>query len=343
MSRRDMPKQFFSILSDEPLVKDTYNRLCNSFSSKDIYFSTTKQLEPILRQMFDDVPEQNFIVEPEKRDTGPAMGYVAAIMELEAPDEPIVFIPSDHFIADVEKYANCFKVAEGLIRETGKMLDIGIDPQFPSTVLGYTGIGEKHSQESGVSVYQFAGHAEKPDVETAKGYIESGQYLWHGNYYMWTPRKFMEAYCRYAPQLGKDLRNIQNAYKAGDQNQINEYYSQLEKISIDYAITEKMDPADVLIIKGDFGWSVVGAWDVLHDQMSDGSGNNNVVKGKGLLIDTENTLVYGSKKKLIATVGLKDMVVVDTDDALLICPKDKSQEVKKLIEKIKESDLEEYL
>ncbi len=343
MSRREMPKQFFSILSDEPLVKDTFNRLCNNFSVDDIYFSTTKQLEPTLREMFTEVPAENFIVEPEKRDTGPAMGYVAAIMELESPDEPIAFVPSDHYIADVEKYANCFRVAEGLIKETGKMIDIGIDPEFPSTVLGYTGIGGKHTEQSGVSVYQFAGHAEKPDVETAKQYIDSGEYLWHGNYYMWTPRKFMQAYCQYAPELGKNLRQIQEAHSKGDQDKINKHYSQLERISIDYAITEKMDPTEVLIIKGDFGWSDVGAWDVLHDQMSTGNEDKNTINAKGLLIDTENTLVYGPKKKLIAAVGLKDMVVVDTDDALLICPMEKAQEVKKIIQKIKESDLDEYL
>lgn len=334
MSRAARPKQFFDVIGSEPLIRDTYRRLLRSFAAEDIYFSVTPAFEELLRANLSDIADDHVFIEPEKRDTGPAMGYVAAMMELSFPDEPIVFVPSDHYIADEEKFLTCLAVGDRLIRETGKMVDIAIVPSFPSSTLGYTKIGQLLESDRDVEVYEFAGHTEKPPYEVAKQYLESGDYLWHANYYMWTPRKFMSALEEYAPQMGAILRQIQAGHR--------ELYANIEKISFDYAVTEKMNPQDVLILKGDFGWSDIGAWDTIKDRLSS-EAEGNVTKGKVILADTTGSLVYAPANKLVAVVGLENMIVVDTDDALLICRRDDASRVKEVVKIIEEQGHVDYL
>jgi mannose-1-phosphate guanylyltransferase len=256
----------------------------------------------------------------------------------------MVFVPSDHYIGDLQKYLKCFEVAEKLIKKEGKMMDIAMTAHFPSTVLGYTHVGDKYLEEEGVEVYQFKGHKEKPDFATAKQYLAEGNYWWHCNYYMWTPAKFLTAYQKYVPKTYEHLMKIKAALLAGDQNQLKLEYSQLEKISIDYAVTEKMDPNDVLIIKGDFGWSDIGAWDILFDKLSGESDENkNLVKAHWVGVDTSGSLVYGPANKIIATIGVDDLVIIDTPDALLICPHSRAQDVKKIVEELKAAGKEHLL
>jgi mannose-1-phosphate guanylyltransferase len=334
MSRATRPKQFFDVVGSESLIRDTYRRLLKSFAAEDIYFSVTPSFKDLLLEHFPDIPAERIFVEPEKRDTGPAMGYVAAKMELICPNESIVFVPSDHYIGDEEKFLACLAAGDRLIQETGKMVDIAIVPAFPSITLGYTKIGQLYESKNGIEVYQFAGHAEKPPYEIAKSYLESGDYLWHANYYMWTPRKFMEAIAKYAPEMGVILREIQNGH--------DELYGSIQKISFDYAVTEKMVPADVLVIKGDFGWSDIGAWDTVKDRLADGEVNN-VIKGNVISVDTSSSLIYGPSEKLIAVVGLENFIVVDTQDALLICRSDDAARVKEIVKIIEEQGQKDFL
>src|SRR3989339_286843 len=333
LSRESRPKQFFDVVGDVPLIRETYRRLLHWFPAEKIYFSLSPNFEQLLREAIPEVDDDHLFLEPEKRDTGPAMGLVAALLELSDPEEPIVFIPSDHFIKDEEIFLRCLQVGEQLINETGKLLDISIEPLFPSTVLGYTKIGEKFEEREGIEIFQFAGHTEKPPFEVAKRYVESRSYLWHANYYMWTPRKFMEAFVTYSPEIGTILRKIQQCAKKEqvDRKKFSRLYHKLPKISIDYAITEHMNPQEVLIIKGDFGWSDIGAWDTLYACLSE-EGYRNVIKGDCDVIDTTGTLVYGMSKKVVAVIGVENLVIVDTPDALLVCHLDSAQQVKDLVD-----------
>ncbi|MFH1711955.1 MAG: sugar phosphate nucleotidyltransferase [Patescibacteria group bacterium] len=341
MSRSARPKQFFDVISEEPLIKDTYRRLLRKFPAEKIYFSISPAFDKLIHEHFPEVPDDRILIEPDKRDTGPAMGYVAALLELTDPDESIVFIPADHYINDEELFLQCLEIGDRLIQETGKMLDIAITPTFPSTILGYTKIGQQFQKNDGIEVFIFAGHKEKPSYEVAKSYVESGEYLWHANYYMWTPRQFMEAYDKYAPEMGQLFREIQKAVKEDRSKEVAGLYGQLEKISIDYAVTEKMDPADVLIIRGDFGWSDIGAWDTLHDRLSED--NDNVTKGQCVTINTTGSLIYGPENKIIAVSGMTDVVIVDTGDALLICPKAEAQTVKEIVKLLEDAGHQDFL
>lgn len=343
LSRKKLPKQFTKLIGDKILLEETMDRFKDNYPASDIYISLTSDLLELFKKYFPDFPEKNIILEPEKRDTGPAMGYAAAVLSLTAPDEPMVFVPADHYVGDVKQYLQCFKVAEGLIKKEGKMLDIAIPGEFPSVVLGYTEIGEKYLEQDGVEVFTFKSHKEKPNLETAKKYLADGKHWWHGNYYMWTPAKFLSAYQTYAPEIYSGLMKIKEAYSKNDQKTVGEEYARLPKISIDYAITEKMDPRQVLIIRGDFGWSDIGAWDVLFDRLNKNTdANHNLIKADWQGIDTSGTLIYGNPGKMIATIGVDDLVIVDTPDALLICPRGRAQDVKKIFEKLEKEEGEKY-
>lgn len=343
LSRSEQPKQFQALLGKSSLVELTKDRLGDDFLNDSVYFSVTRQTAGFVRETFPQVADDHILIEPEKRDTGPAMGFVAAILELTHPDEPLAFLPSDHYIADSERFRACLHVGEELIRETGKLLDIGVAPTWPNTNLGYTRIGKRLEERNGVEMYEFRGHKEKPPREIAEKYVESGEYLWHGNYYMWTPRKFLEAYEKHAPETALLLRQIQQLWKSGKREQIPEVYGKLEKISIDYAITEKLDNKDVLIIKAPFDWSDVGLWSELK-RVQQESEEANVVHGADhVSVDTTNTMIYGPEGKVIATLGVDDLIIVDTGDALLVADKKRDQDIKIIVERLKENKRDDLL
>lgn len=335
LSRNDKPKQLCRLLSEKTMLEETLERF-KEYPAEKVYISTTKALAGKIKELFSDFPQKNYIIEPALRDTAPAMGYVASYLANIDPDEPMVFVPSDHHIGRIDKFLRSLREAEKVIRETGKLLDISVYPTSPTTTLGYTKIGKMIEERNGVEFYEFLGHKEKPDFKTAQKYLRDGSYLWHANYYMWTPKRFLEAYGKYAPQMYKTLMEIQPLFGV-DEEKITELYSSMEKISIDYAITEKMDPKDLMIIRGDFDWSDIGAWDTLWENMlTKTDEKRNMVMGDRINIDTSGSLIYGREGKIIATVGVDDLVIIDTDDALLVCPKSRAQDVKKLVEEMRQ-------
>ncbi len=336
LTRDEQPKQLCRLISSKTLLEETLDRF-SSWPSEKIFISTTRGLLPKICKLLPDFTERNYIVEPALRDTAPAMGYVAAWLSRLDGEEPIAFVPADHFIGKKEKFLLSLREAEKVICETGKLLDISVTPSGPVTTLGYTKIGKLVRQENGVDFYEFLGHKEKPDQKTAEKYFSQGGYLWHANYYMWTPRKFLESYKKYAPSMYLVLEKIKNLLGEGAKLEVvAKLYEELEKTSFDYAITEKMNSEEILIIKGDFFWDDIGAWNTLYQNaLSRTDKNRNLVRGEALMVDTQGCLLYGRKGKMIATLGLENLVIVDTEDALLVCPQARAQEVKKIIEELR--------
>ncbi len=340
MSRADLPKQLCRLVSEKTMLEETLDRF-KDWPKEKVFISTTAALADKIKKELPNFSEDHYIIEPALRDTAPAMGFVAAYLATIDPDEPMAFIPSDHHVGDLEKFLRSIREAEKAILETGKLLDISVYPTSPTTTLGYTKVGKLVRESNGVEFFEFLGHKEKPDHETAKKYLKEGNYLWHANYYMWTPKKFLEAYEKYSPGHHKILAEIQKLFETkGKEKEIEELYGKMEKISIDYAITEKMDPKELMIIKGDFDWDDIGAWDTLHQNMLASSDEySNVVMGsKHENLDTSGSLIYGPKGKMIATIGIDDLVIVDTEDALLVSTKSRAQDVKKIVEKLKEKE-----
>lgn len=345
MSRTHKPKQFSELISDITMFEETFNRFKKDYPLNKIYIAATAQTVKLARKILPKLPLQNFIIEPEKRDTGPAMAFAAAYLFAKSdPDEPMAFIASDHYIKDPKKLVQCLKEAEKIIKQDGKMIDIAIAPTFPNVNLGYTKIGKLHKEVNGIKFYQFLGHKEKPNLVTAKKFIKSNNYLWHANFFMWTPKLLLEAYKKYAPKIYKPIEKIIPAILKNDQKTIVNEFSKTEKTSIDYAVAEKIDPKSVLIIKGEFGWSDIGSWNMLYDQLIDRVDHEkNLIKANVISHNSSSCLVYGPKQKLIAIAGLDDIVVVDTDDALLVCKKNESHLVKKLVDELKEKNKGKYL
>lgn len=344
LSREARPKQFSRIVGDKTIFEQTLERFLPDFGPQNIFICLSQGLLEQAKQLAPEISAQNYIIEPEKRDTAPAMGLAAAFFYNICPDEPIAFIPADHYIADKSKFLNIIKQAGEIILKTGKMVDIGVLPSFPSTVLGYTKIGNPVENFNDLEVFEFLGHSEKPSFDRAKEYVESGKYLWHASYYMWTAEKIIEAFRKYSPQHFSLLAGIMAGFRNNDIDAVNKNFVQMEKISFDYAVTEKINPADVLIIKGDFGWNDIGAFDVLYDAFKNLIDENGNIKfSKHIGHDSGNCLIIAPKEKIVATIGLNDCVVIDTDDALLICPKARAQQVKKIVEEMKRLGLENYL
>lgn len=343
LSRQRMPKQYQALIGEKPLIRQTFDRLKEEFNLDDIYVSMGKTSVPFVKKQLSEIKSSHYIIEPEKRDTGPAMGFVAATFLKSFPNEPIAYIPADHIVKNQGIFLRSLRVAEEIIKEKGQLVDIGVVPLFPNTNLGYTHIGKNATRHEGITLYDFLGHTEKPKYETAKKYIESKEYLWHASYYMWTPAKILEAFASLAPDIHKHLKAIADAWETGKQKKVlEEEYSQIEKISFDYAIMEKIPHDQVLIIKADFFWSDIGMWGSVK-KLQEENAEDNVVKGEHVIIDSEDCLIYGKKDKMIATLGLKDIVIIDTDDALLVADKSRDFEIKKIIEKLTEEGREDLL
>lgn len=344
MSRSSKPKQLTQLVSDLTMIEDSVRRLEGIASNNQIFISTNDTFAPMIKELLPNIPNDQYIIEPEKRDTGPAMAFVAAWMSINHPDEPMILMPSDHFIRDQQNFQSVLNGIEKIINDTGVMVNIGIQPTFPNTHLGYLEVGGEISEYDGLRVYEFKRQVEKPDYEQAKQFLERGNFLWNGGYFAWTPAKFVGAYCRYAPSIGKCLEPLQAAIKQKKVEKIQQLYGEMEKISIDYAVIEKMEPNGVLTVRGYFGWADLGSWDMLYDQLGhlvDESGN--LIKADWHGIDTRNTLVYAPKNKIITTVGISDMVIVDTPDALLVTPISRAQDVKKIVELLKKRNLYQHL
>ncbi|MFH0815028.1 MAG: sugar phosphate nucleotidyltransferase [Candidatus Falkowbacteria bacterium] len=355
LSRESKPKQFTKLFGNKTLIELTYERLRKIAPPEKIFVILNKNLLSLAKKFLPQILIRNYIIEPSRRDTTAAFGLACAKLFNIAPDEPVAFIPSDHFIGDTKLFCKTLQTAETLINKTQKLVDIAVLPTFPSTALGYTKIGKLVNNENcplrlaqskaSIEIFSFLGHKEKPNFDKAKKYIQSGKYLWHASYYMWTPRKFLEAFEKYSPNNYKFIKQMARALRSAPggeaisgarKNIIENAFNKITPQSLDYTITEKIKPSEVLIIKGSFGWSDVGAFDVLYDaQKATADTNGNVSHANFVAMDSSHCLVYGIKNKPIAAIGVNNLAIIDTPDALLICPLNRGQEVKKIITQIK--------
>ncbi|MBI4121705.1 MAG: mannose-1-phosphate guanylyltransferase [Parcubacteria group bacterium] len=338
LSRRRKPKQFHALLSDKPLLVEAYERLLPFIAPQDVYVSAASQFSSFVSEMLPAIPIDRYFFDPVRLDSGLSMACAAQrLCLLGRGDEPVVFIPTDQAIDDPERFRQALAVGERLVKETGKLLDISVAPKYPLTTLGYTRVGELYDRIDGVDVYKFLEHKEKPDRATAQTYLDSGDYLWHANYYMWTPRKMLEAFAQHASHIHQTI----SSWSGRDDDRS---IDSLTPISIEKAVTEYLSPDDVLIIKGDFGWTDVGIFRMLAEQLASQADNQgNVICGKGLALDSANCFIHGHPAKLIAAFGVSDLVIVDTPDALLICPKDRSSEIKDLVAALEEAEHKDLL
>lgn len=341
LSRQNKPKQLINLSGNDIMLNDTILRYESVIPAENTVIVTNKsQVELLNSILLEKVPRVNVLKEPLARNTAACILYAALVIQKKYGDAVMVVLPSDHYFTDVDGFRNTLSKACEVAEETDKLVTIGIKPTFPSTGYGYINFNKQVNIHLPDSTYEVNEFVEKPAFEKAKKYIESGDYLWNSGMFIWKVSVILENFERYLPRLYKSLMQIYDYLGTElEEEYILKVYPLLQSISIDYGVLERSD--EVLVVPGDFGWNDVGSWDALG-AIFPPDDNGNIVKAKHEGINTKNSIVYGNDR-LIATIGIEDLIIADTHDAILICPKSKAQDVKEIVELLKEKGMKEYI
>lgn len=336
LSRKSRPKQFLPLASESPLISDTASRLKGLASPEDIWVVCGKVHAPQVGKLVKGIKKSHVLVEPVARNTAPAIALAAAHVYEEDMDGILVVLPSDHHIANPKGFRDTLAVAAELAGD-GSIVTVGIKPRSPETGYGYIRVGDKLSGEA----RRVAAFVEKPNLETAKSYLASGDYLWNGGIFVFRADVMLKAIDEHMPQMRAGLKAIRESIGTRRYDSVlKKQFPKLASQSIDYGVMEKA--SNIAVVPGDFGWSDVGSFAAMPE-VREQDEKGNVVSGKNALaIDCEDSIVI-AKDRLIAVVGMKDVVVVDAGDALLVVPKSKSQDVRKAVDALKKLKLEKFL
>ena len=339
LSRRARPKQALTLVGERTMFEHAVDRIASLFQPEEIFVVTGEEhLESLLLQA-PELPRANFLLEPVGQGTAPAIGLGAVHLRRRDPQAVMVVLTADHFIRDVERFRRVLTAA-AQVAEKGHLVTLGITPSFPSTAFGYIQQGEQLYEVDGFAVFRALRFTEKPSPETAFQMVESGLYTWNSGMFIWRVDRIMEEFARQMPDLYDVLMQIDAVLGTpAYEPTLRRLWPQLVPQSIDYGVME--GARDVVVIPVDIGWSDVGNWSSMREILpADADGN--VVVGEHVGLETRNTIVFGGHR-LIATIGLEDMIIVDTDDALLICPVDREQDVREMVRQLREMGRKEVL
>lgn len=323
-------------MGSDSLFQLMVRRLATGFGIESVFVSTGDQYRQLVIEQVPELPAENIIAEPEMRDTMAAVGYAVTVLNHRFPGAVVATLwGADHVIRNDEIFLSALEAAAALTLERNWVVKIDVPPTFANTGLGYIEIGERVDHTGDFDVFSFVRQIEKPDLRRAEEFLESGRFLWNTGYIVWTTTKVLSLYRQHAPEVAARLDAIGSALGTSNESQtIATQFPQIERLSVDYGLFQKMGGSEFAVMPVELGWSDIGTWDVLRDELRSGEGEN-VVRGRHISIDTTDTLIYGPANKSIVTIGLDGFVVVDTDDALLICPAARSQDVKKVVERLK--------
>lgn len=331
-SRSNYPKQFLSLTADgETMIQKTIKRLKSIVSYEDIFIVTNESYVSLIHEQLPEIPENNILAEPVARNTAPCIALAASVISSRYEDAVMMVLPSDHLIKYEEIYTDTMKYAIKVAEKNENLVTIGITPTYPETGYGY--IRFKSSDDSPMpGVYKVEKFVEKPCLEIAKEYLNSGRYLWNSGMFVWKISSIMKNFQIYLPDMYEGyLKMKENADTFEFNRVVEECFTSFISESIDFGIMEKAE--NIYTLSGSFGWDDVGSWLSL-EKINKTDELGNYVSGDVITINTTKSIISGNKK-LIAAVGLENIIVVDTDDAILICSKENTQQVKKVIENLK--------
>lgn len=335
-SRSLKPKQFLSIFGKKTLIEQTVDRLNPVIPSSRVLVITNKQHTALAQRLL-KLPSKQIIGEPMGRNTAPCAVLAAAIFLKNDPEAIVAILPSDHRIANEKLFRKALAAAAEATKKTGMPVTFGITPAFANTGYGYLEMGPKFSKAGGLDVYRLKRFHEKPDAKKAKKFVQSGRFLWNSGMFVWRADKLMEAAKKYLPEAHELSRKI---VSLGVAKSLNKMYKDMPNISIDYGLMEKM-AGNILTLPIDIGWHDLGGWLAFED-FWEKDADNNSVRGRAVLLESRNNIVK-SEKRLVAMIGVSDFVVVDTEDALLICPKSKSESIRSIVQALKDRKMEVHL
>ena len=338
ISKKSSPKHLHALAGGKTLIQETVNRnLPLSGKERMLIISNSKQVPKIKKQL----PHlKNIIGEPTMRDTSGAIGLALAYINRINPEAIVGFIPADHYIAKPKEYQKAIRLAQETVKKfPNATVQIGFEPTEPNTGLGYIRKGEKIKNLDGV--YKIKEFIEKPPLEKVKKFLETGNYYWNGGMFIWKVSTALTLYKKHLPQTYKILLKIGDSIGSEDENAvIKREFPKIKKISIDYAIIEKLK--NQLFIPCDCRWTDIGNWRTLYDILKLRYGTNVVVDSKHIGIDTSDVIIM-AKDKLVATIGIKNLVIISSDDAILVANKNRAQEVKEIVKRIEKNKDDKYL
>ncbi|MGN1105561.1 MAG: mannose-1-phosphate guanylyltransferase [Huintestinicola sp.] len=339
-SRSTRPKQFLSLTPDgETMIQKTINRLAPLVAKEDIFIVTNKKYIGLVNEQLPDIPAENIIAEPASRNTAPCIGLAAGIIEKKYGEDTVMLVfPSDHLIKFNSMFLNTLRQAISVAENDNNLVTVGITPTYPETGYGYINFSDTKTSYSGA--YSVVRFVEKPDIELAKQYVNSGEYLWNSGMYVWKTSSILMNLRKFLPETTAKMEKIAECYGSDSFDSVlRELFPQVESKSIDFGVMEHAE--NIFTIPGNFGWDDVGSW-LSMERINPTNEFGNMVKGDVISIATKNSTIIGGKR-LIATIGLDELIIVDTDDAILICSKENTQDVKKVIEHLKICNRNEFV
>lgn len=335
MSRQATPKQFQKLIGERTLLQQTYDRAAALLKPEQIWIMTGDQYAETVAEQLPELPTQNIITEPAARNTAAASGLAVLRILQTDPEAVIALLASDHYVGKKKSFLQAVNTAYSFVeKHANYVMAVGIHPTSPNTGYGYIQLGQKIATLNRQAIYRADSFKEKPDQTTAEEYLESGQYLWNASYFVFNGAYMAAAYDRLAPELAKKLKNYLTSRVGAE-------YETIDKTqNLDQVIIEHLN--DLAVLPAEMQWSDIGDWAALHEILAEHQKSSAVAVGEHIGNNTENTLVMGGNK-LIATVGVKDIVVIDTDDVILICDRNSAQDVKKIVEALQEKGDKTYL
>jgi mannose-1-phosphate guanylyltransferase len=339
LSRRNRSKQSLQLVGKRTMFQHAVDRLAPLFQPAQIYVVTREDQSELLASQVPELPLSNFITEPFGRGTAAAIGLAAIHLQSKDPEPVMAVLTADHFIADPEKFRQVLKAALKAARD-GHLVTLGIKPGSASTGFGYIQQGESLGSVEDFPVFRVERFTEKPSLDRARQMLASGNYSWNSGMFVWRVGRILQEFKKQMPDLQAQLLQVGTVLHKPDYKAVLESaWKQVKEQTIDYGVMEHA--SDVVVIPVDIGWTDVGNWASLAELLP-ADKNGNIFVGPYKEIDTHNTLVFGGKR-LVATIGVQDIVVVDSDDAILICAKQREQEVKEIVERLKQNGDNQWL
>ncbi len=330
-SRSDRPKQFLPISSDRPMIAQTFARLEGFIPTERVLVVTSASQAQLVRECLPSLPEENLLAEPEARNTAPCIALAALEIEKRDPDAVQVVLAADHVIEPADAFQRTVAAAAEQAASGGYLITLGIRPDHPATGYGYIRAGEEIARIDDIPVYQVARFVEKPDRASADSFVKSGRFYWNSGMFIWSTASILEAFRTFLPEVHDGLRSVKT------EADLARVYAGLPSTQVDKAILERTDNALMLPI--DYRWNDVGSWAALDRVVEpDAQGNRASLADGAQLIaeDAENCIAYAEGDQVIALLGVSDLVVVHAGNATLVCPRERAEEVKRLVERLKE-------
>ena len=345
-SRTRTPKQLLDITGNDTMLRQTAARIAPLFPPAHIWAVTNAQQAPAVRRQLHRVPMWQVLAEPAGRNTTAAIGLAAVHIRHIAEDGVMAVLPADHYIANAAKYRAIVRAALQAAKTPGALVILGIPPTRPETGFGYIEFGGRPQHTGGAKVFAVRRFTEKPPLATARRYAASGRYLWNAGMFFWRVSTFMDALRRFQPKIHALLEDLAATIATPRYDRaLESVYPRMENISVDYAILEPSSRQEigptVSVIPAQVGWSDIGSWEAVYELLAKHAGAN-VIEGSHFLLDTSGNLVW-SPRKFVAAVGIRDMIVVETSDALLICPRARAQDVGRVVKWLEEHKRVELL